>query len=168
MELARLDLPLTRLDAAPAVITASTARVLISCPDASTVVTAAWLSVRLTSSVGVWLRLGPGYSAALAARDVATLSHLLELSDAVVDGPAAPSEAELVRALLTEDPVDFANDAGTLRGAYNRPAPPRPLRVWALVHDALVCDGVRLDEVSREETPAGTLTTYRGALGAGR
>ncbi|MGC1420496.1 MAG: hypothetical protein WA786_10315 [Acidimicrobiales bacterium] len=160
MELARLDLPLTRLDAAPAVITASTARVLISCPDASTVVTAAWLSVRLTSSVGVWLRLGPGYSAALAARDVATLSHLLELTDAVIEGAAPPSEADLVRALLTEDPVDFANDAGTLTGAYNRPAPPRPVEVWSVVDGDLVALGQRLRHAGSRETPAGTITLF--------
>ena len=101
------------------------------------------------------------FSAPLAARDVATLSWLVQLDRVVVAAADnASAHADVVRALLTNDEVNFANDVATLRGAYNRPAPPRPLEVWHYDASTLRHEDVVLVERSRVTTAAGELTIF--------
>ncbi|MDE3065553.1 MAG: hypothetical protein KGJ36_07775 [Acidobacteriota bacterium] len=159
MELRRLVAPLAARDAVPALAAGSP--MVLACPDGSAVMVAASLRERLGSPLGVWLSVSASYPAALAARDVATLSHLIDLEHVVVDGENASASAAAVRALLSDEPVDFANEAATLRGAYNRPAPPRPVRVWSVDGDALVGDGIRLRARGRAASGAGEVTSYR-------
>jgi hypothetical protein len=130
MELVRLVAPLEHRDALVALSLASTA--LFDCSDADTVITVASLRDRLTTDVGVWLRVSADYSAQLCARDVKTLSHLVALRHVVIDAESrSRAHAEIVRALLTNDEINFTNELVTIRGAYNRPAPPAPLTVWS-------------------------------------
>jgi hypothetical protein len=160
MELHRLDVALARRDRVAGVVAGVAGAVVLSCRDASSVMVAASLRDQLTRSLGVWVDVGDDYGAALAARDVATLSWLIDLDHVVVAGDDARGQADVVRALLTNDEVNFANSAGTLRGAYNRPAPPRPVRVWALEGRAVVVGATRLEPDEPSETPAGELTVY--------
>ncbi len=132
MQLWHLRVTLDRLDGVAALRVEHP--LVVSCVDADTVIALASLEGRLSDSLGIWLHLNEGYSAQLAARDVATLSHLIDLTHVVITSDTAAEErAEVVRALLSEDVVDFTNAVANLRGAYNRPAPPRPLTVWS--HD---------------------------------
>jgi hypothetical protein len=90
---------------------------------------------------GIWLEASEGYPAALIARDVKTLSHLMHLGAVVVDASSnAAQHAEVVRRLLSDDTVDLSNDVATLSGAVNRPAPPRPVRVWHVTDEGLCRD----------------------------
>jgi hypothetical protein len=109
---------------------------------------------------GLWLRVDEDYPAALAARDVATLAWLTDLSDVVIESAHASAHAAVVEALLTNDEVNFANEVATLRGAYNRPAPPRAVRVWYESHGEIICADQRLIERGRRESVAGVLTDY--------
>ena len=123
MALVRLVTTLARLD--EVATHANETPIVLEVRDADTVIAAASLKDRLSAPVGVWLALSDGYLAQLVARDVATLSWLIELDVVVVSGPRAVEGAEVVRALLSDDEVNFTNDVATIRGAYNRPAPPR-------------------------------------------
>ena len=80
---------------------------------------------------GVWLDGYEGYPPQLMARDIKTLSHLIALGHVIVscDGPAQPYAA-VVRALLTDQVVNFRNEVATLTNAVNRPAPRRPITLW--------------------------------------
>ncbi|CAB4878290.1 unannotated protein [freshwater metagenome] len=69
----------------------------------------------------------PAYPAALLARDLATMAHLAPLSQVIVVGTL--DDAVVVAALLTNEPVTMSTTAGSLREAYNRPAPPTPIEV---------------------------------------
>ena len=109
---------------------------------------------------GLWLRVDEDYPASLAARDVATLAWLTDLSDVVIESANAPAHAAVVEALLTNDEVNFVNDVVTLRGAYNRPAPPRAVRVWYASHNEIISADQRLVERGRRESVAGELTDY--------
>jgi hypothetical protein len=142
MALARLLAPLAQVNAVADYV--NDHAVTFGCTDADTVIAAAALRERVVRPLGLWLVLSRDYSAQLAARDIATLSWLLPIDQVVVEGGAdAPAHAEIVRALLTNDEVNIVNDAATIRGAYNRPAPPTPIEVWSF-------DGsdVRLGEIS--------------------
>jgi hypothetical protein len=130
MALARLLFPLASLDALAGY--ASDHDVVVGCTDADTVIAVAALRGRLSRPIGVWLTLSEDYAAPLAARDVATLSWLVAISDVVVErGADAPAHADVVSALLTNDEVTIINDAAAIRGAYNRPAPPTQVNVWS-------------------------------------
>ena len=87
-----------------------------------------------SAALGLWLTVDAAYPASIAARDVKTLSWLVRLTDVVVasaDGHAR-EHAEILRALLTDDLVDFSNSVATLTSAYNRPAPPEMIEVrWS-------------------------------------
>ena len=109
---------------------------------------------------GIWLRVDEDYPAALAARDVATCSWLTTLEHVVIEGENAAAQAAVVAALLTNDEVNFANEAATLRGAYNRPAPPRPITVWHATGETLVAGETRLTLAGRRDSAAGELTDY--------
>ena len=85
---------------------------------------------RTLGPLGPWLSLGEDYPASMAARDIATLSWLADFDHVVIAGERASEQAAVVRAMLTDDEVNLASDVLSLRGAYNRPAPPRPITVW--------------------------------------
>ena len=91
------------------------------------------LAARGVDGAGPWLRVGPDYPASLAARDLATLAWVVDVTDAVVEGPDALEQARVVRAMLGEDPVSLESPVATLVAAYNRPAPPHAIAVWAWV-----------------------------------
>jgi len=82
--------------------------VVLQCSDADTVMAAATLGGELDRPIGVWLEISPGYTAALCARDVATLSWLIDLEHVVVAATEkSRSHADVVEALLTNDEVNF-------------------------------------------------------------
>jgi hypothetical protein len=159
MELVHLAAPFARL--ADVARLAQAQRLVYSCIDANTVICAASLREQLAGPVGVWLEISQDYTAQLAARDVATLSWIIELGDVVVGASAmAEQHAEVVRALLTNDEVNFTNDAATLVKAYNRPAPPSALNVWSWDGAALRCGDVVLARVATTTLDVGELTQF--------
>jgi len=109
---------------------------------------------------GLWLVVDEDYPAPLAARDVATVSWLTTLEHVVIEGENAAAAAAVVAALLTNDEVNFANEVATLRGAYNRPAPPRPITLWYAAGEAIVAGATRLTLSGRRSSAAGELSDY--------
>jgi hypothetical protein len=81
--------------------------------------------------VGIWLEVGESYPAALCARDIATLCWLVDLREVVIAGDDADAQAEVVRAMLSDEEITFSNKVANIVRAYNRPAPPKPIRVWS-------------------------------------
>jgi hypothetical protein len=158
MALVRLDARFTSLDAL--VATANVRPVVVALTDADPIVTLGSLHDVLVRPIGVWLELSQGYSAQMAARDVATLSWLVPLDTAVVSSPSPESSARVFEALLTDDEVNFANEVATLTGAYNRPAPPVPITVWSFDGEQLRRGDEVLRETSTESSDAGELTIY--------
>jgi hypothetical protein len=135
--------------------------VLFQCTDAETVLVAASLVDRLTSDVGVWLTITSAYPAQLAARDVATLAAIVPLRHVVVEASTQSDEhADVVRALLTNDEVNFTNGVAHIAGAYNRPAPPAPVTVWRYDDERLVSGDDVLTQRGIEESDAGELTFF--------
>lgn len=159
MELCRVTLDLANLSDVPGLI-ADEARPVLRCRDANTVEAAAWLQRDLVGPLGVWLDVSGEYPAQLAARDLATLSWIIDVGDVVVAGVDATSQLEIVRVLLTNDEVNFANQLVTLRGAYNRPAPPRPLTLWSAEGTVLQSVDHRLVERSSRTTAGATFTVF--------
>jgi hypothetical protein len=158
MELVRLVASLEHRDALVALSRDSTA--LFDCGDADTVIVVASLRERLTTEVGVWLRVSADYSAQLCARDVKTLSHLVALRHVVIDAESRSiAHAEIVRALLTNDEVNLDSELATIRGAYNRPAPPAPLTVWSAEDGTLTCETSTL-RAERSTSHDGVELTY--------
>jgi len=132
MELTRLTAPLAHLGEAATLVSEKTGPIVIKCSDANSVMAVASLSGQLARPVGVWLEVSSEYSASLAARDVATLSWLIDLEHVVIGAEQlASSHADVVDALLTDDEVNFANEVAVIAKAYNRPAPPKPVTVWS-------------------------------------
>jgi hypothetical protein len=158
MELVRLVAPLAHRDA---LVTLSLESITVfDCSDADTVIVLASLREQLASEVGVWLRVGPGYSAQLCARDVKTLSHLVALRHVVIEAARhAAAHAEIVRALLTNDEVNFQNELASIRAAYNRPAPPAPITVWSHEEGTLTSELASL-AATRSLTRDGAALTY--------
>ena len=85
---------------------------------------------RSLGPLGPWLSLGEHYPASMAARDIATLSWLADFDHVVIAGERASEQATVVRAMLSDDEINLETDVLNVRGAYNRPAPPRPITVW--------------------------------------
>ena len=159
MELARLLAPLTRLDEIAGYL--NDHDVAFGCTDADTVIAAAALRGRVTRPIGLWLVLSDDYAAQLAARDVATLSWLVPVRQVVIErGLDAPAHAEVVRALLTNDEVSIVNDAASIRGAYNRPAPPAPIEVASFNGSELRLDATVLAAASHESLAFGERTDF--------
>jgi hypothetical protein len=157
MELVRLVAPLAERDELVSLVTPET---LIRCSDADTIIVAASLGDQLRGPLGVWLTVSADYSAQLCARDVKTLSHLVDLATVVIEADDRPFLcAEIVRALLTNDEVNFSNDLATIRGAYNRPAPPAPIAVWSFEDGVLASGGVSL-RAGRTESRGAVQLTY--------
>jgi hypothetical protein len=127
MELVHLVVPLERR--ADAIALSHECTILFQCADGDTVMAMASLSGDL-GACGVWLDVSTDYPAQMVARDVKTLSTLVPLRHVVVESSRAEEHADVVRALLTNDEVNFTNDVATIRGAYNRPVPPHPITVW--------------------------------------
>jgi len=94
-----------------------------------------------SGSWGVWLEHSAHYPAPMIARDVKTLSHLMDLDHIVLYGEKTEAAAEIVRAMLSDDVVTMTNAAATLVGATNHPAPPRPVAVWATSGPFGITDG---------------------------
>jgi hypothetical protein len=157
----RLSIARTVLEQVPQFIADHDVAVVFDCVDANTIICAAALKDQWTSPIGVWLEVSHDYPAQMCARDVKTLSWLVELENVVVSADDdAQSHAQVVRALLTNDEVNLSNEVATLSGAYNRPAPPRALRVWSSTRGVLESDGVRLSELSVTANELGELTSY--------
>jgi hypothetical protein len=167
MELARLTCPLAARERVGELAAASAGPLVVDCPDASAAVLTAWLGARVGGPLGIWLRVSEGYRAALAARDVATLAWLVDLELVVVEGERAAEQAEVVAALLSDEEVTFANAVATLRGAYNRPAPPRTIQVWSYDGTSLAREGDVLVEVGSTPSPAGEVTLFADSGASG-
>ena len=153
----RLEGSLSRRTEIPAVVAGSDDVVLLG--GAAPALVLASLSGGVAPR-GLWLEVDSDYPAPLAARDVATLAWLSTLEHVVIEGEHAPAQAAAVAALLTNDEVTFSNEVVDLRGAYNRPAPPRPITLWYAQGDAIVSGEARLVARSRRSSPAGELTDY--------
>lgn len=136
--------------------------VVLSFDDADTVTTVASLKDDLTGPVGVWLTLDSAYLAQMAARDVKTLSWIVDLRVVVISAETkAKDRAEVVRQLLTNDEVNFTNDVAHLVAAYNRPAPPQVIEVWSWDGRELATPGQSLRQKSSENAEAGELSIFR-------
>jgi hypothetical protein len=161
MELTRLSAPLAQVGRVARIVSEETGPIVLSCSDANSVMAAASLHGQLNRPIGVWIDITLGYSAALAARDVATLSWLIDLEHVVVSAEhQATSHAQVVAALLTDDEVNFSNDVATISKAYNRPAPPKPVTVWSFDGDCLRHGETTLVEFSGASFDNVTLTTF--------
>src|SRR5665213_377750 len=135
--------------------------VVFQCSDADTVEVAASLVDRLTADFGVWLVVSKEYSAQVAARDVATLAAIVPLRHVVVAASSQSHEhADVLRALLTNDEVNFTNSVASIVGAYNRPAPPAPIRVWSYDDERLVSGDDVYSKRDVEASDAGELTYF--------
>jgi hypothetical protein len=156
MELVRLDFPFEQRSSAAWLTHELT--ILLHCSSADTVMVAASLAEDL-AECGIWLDVSGDYSAQIAARDVKTLATMIALRHVVIESPTALEHAEVVRALLSDAPVNFSNEVATLRGAYNRPAPPSPLTVWSY-EGRLRSGETTLIATSTEATGVGELTFF--------
>jgi hypothetical protein len=159
MALARLLAPLAQLDDVAGYVNDHT--VVFGCTDADTVIAVAALRERVARPLGLWLRLSDDYSAQLAARDIATLSWLVAIDQVVIEqGRDAPAHAQVVRALLTNDEVNVTNEVATIRGAYNRPAPPTSIDVWSFNGSELRLAATVLAASSNESLAFGERTDF--------
>ena len=79
---------------------------------------------------GVWWTLDPGYSPALIARDIATLSHLGVIERIAVEGDRAHDALEVISAMLNDEPVTMNTPFGELIGAVNRPSISRAIDLY--------------------------------------
>jgi hypothetical protein len=135
--------------------------VLFECLDAETVLMAASFVDRFTSDFGVWLTVTSAYPAQLVARDVATLAAIVPLRHVVIDASSRADErADVVRALLTNDEVNFTNGVARIVGAFNRPAPPLPVTVWSHDDGRLVSGDELLTQRRAESNDAGEMTFF--------
>jgi len=159
MELRRLDVAVGDLERVAEVARSLAGPLVLSSSDGAAAVLAAALSHE-APGLGVWLDLDDGYGAPMAARDVATLSWLTTLEHVVVDGANAPELAAVLAAMLTDEAVDLDSPVATLRGAYNRPAPPAPVTLWWAHGDEVTCATRTLVRRDAHVTPAGELTLY--------
>jgi hypothetical protein len=135
----------------------SDATPVFRCNDADTAIVLGSWSDALTSEIGVWLRVTDGYRAQIVARDVRTLSVMMNLRHVVIEAADRANEhADIVRVLVRGDEANFSNSVATLSHAFSRPAPPRRLTVWSYENDELTSSQGTLREV-----PAGALSDAR-------
>lgn len=160
MELVHLSTSLAHLDEATAWVNEQSSPVLVSLDDADTVIGAAGVKDQWRVALGVWLEVNEGYTASLCARDVKTLSWLLDLEHVVVSARHAQAHAQVVAAMLSNDEVNLVNDVASIRGAFNRPAPPRPVRVWSFEGEMLASDGEVLRANSTSRLAIGEVTVF--------
>jgi hypothetical protein len=107
------------------------AEVLVSVTGAATPSIVTALADSWTRPVGMWLHIDSGYSASLTARDVATVSWLVDLSAVVLssDDGRARDHAQVVAALLSGEATSIERGAVRVTEAFNRPAPRTAVRV---------------------------------------
>jgi hypothetical protein len=161
MELTRLTAPLAQLGDVASHVSAHANMVVLECSDADTIMAAATLSGELDRPIGVWLEITSGYTAAICARDLATLSWLIDVEHVVVAArEKSQSHADVVEALLTNDEVNITNDVAVIAHAYNRPAPPKPITVWNFDGTAVRRGVTELIESSGARFAEITLTTF--------
>ena len=161
MALSRLTFTLERLDQVPSVLATSSDPLSVCCVDATTVVAVASIGEQLGAPLGLWLNVTAEYPGALIARDVKTLSWLVDLAHVVISAPRdALQHAEVVAALLTNDQVNFTNHVARLEGAYNRPAPPRPVVIWSFDGTHLRHGEYQFAERVTRPTAAGDVTQF--------
>jgi hypothetical protein len=161
MELTRLSAPLSQVGSVARVVSEEAGPIVLSCSDANSIMAAASLHGLLDRPIGVWVEITPGYSASIAARDVATLSWLIDLDHVVVSAEhQAVSHAQVVEALLSDDEVNFSNEVAQISKAFNRPAPPQPVTVWSYDGDSLSHGETTLVEFSGAHFDDVTLTTF--------
>ncbi len=132
----------TRWSEAPRAVANEAGWVSVDFPGASTSMIVAAEATSWTAPVAPWLHVSSKMSASLVAREIGTLSHLVELNDVVLtssDGELS-SHARIIHELLTSDPATITNSAASIVNAYNRPLPPRPLTIW-------ICSGLSSDDV---------------------
>lgn len=79
---------------------------------------------------GIWWELSSGYSPALIARDIATLSHLGAFDHIAINGEMSEEAVEVIAALLRDEPVTMSSAFGDLEGAMNRPAITQDIDVY--------------------------------------
>jgi hypothetical protein len=158
MQLARLDVTSAELEGLPVLVSEQDRPLVIRVNDADTVTILAGVSAEWAGSWGVWLRADEDYPAALIARDVKTLAALMEIDHVVIEAASdVRSHAEVVSAMLSDDEVTLHNAVANITAAYNRPAPPRPVRVWSVEGDTLVHE----ERVLRHREVRGAVTFYR-------
>jgi hypothetical protein len=161
MAMKRLDSPLVALDSLVDLVDETAGPLVLRCLDGDSVMMAGALHGRCTRSVGVWLEVSDGYHASLAARDVATLAWLIELDLVVISAEShASSHADVVRALLTNDEVNFSNDVAVIKHAYNRPAPPTEVAVWSYDGTTLISGDTHLHETAATTDHGVTVTIF--------
>jgi hypothetical protein len=160
MQIARLTLPFASLSRAVRVIDEESMAVVLHVEDANSVIGVASLKDDLHRGLGIWLEVSKDYPASLAARDVKTLSWLVELSDVVVSGSNASSNARVLEALLSDDEVSIVTDDAVITKAYNRPAPPRLIRVWHADGASLVSGEQVVTIIATRTSDAGELTYF--------
>ncbi|MFZ1062544.1 MAG: hypothetical protein WAN30_03645 [Acidimicrobiales bacterium] len=154
-----LSTSLAHLEDATAWVNDQSSPVVLSVSDADTVIVVAALNDRWRSPIGVWLEVGDGYSASLCARDVKTLSWMVDLEHVVVSASEASEHARIVAAMLTDDEVNIVTPVAAIRGAFNRPAPPRALRVWSFDGATLRSDHEQLRPTTSRES-FGDVTSF--------
>jgi hypothetical protein len=84
------------------------------------------------SPVAPWLHIDSDMSASLVARELGTLSFLVDLRDVVLssgDGHIK-SHARIVHELLKSDPASLTTPVATIDHAFNRPLPLRVPTIW--------------------------------------
>ncbi|NNN07988.1 MAG: hypothetical protein HKL85_02200 [Acidimicrobiaceae bacterium] len=158
MQLARLDVTSTELEDLPVLVSEEDRPLVIRVSDADAVTILAGVSAEWAGSWGVWLRASDDYPASLIARDVKTLAALMEIDHVVIEAAHdAHAHAEIVTAMLSDDEVTVHNSVATITGAYNRPAPPRPVCVWSVEEDTLV----HAERVLHRSESRGKITIFR-------
>jgi hypothetical protein len=134
--------------------------VIVRCRDADTVLAVASWRASIDRDIGVWLVIDDDYPAQLAARDLKTLAAIVPLTRVVIEAASMVDQhADVVAAMLTNDEVNLSNEVVELRGAYNRPAPPRRIDVWRY-RDGDLAAGDRTLRVSRSEALEWAELTY--------
>ena len=86
---------------------------------------------------------------------------LVRIERVVIEhGLEAPAHADVVAALLTNDEVTIVNEVATIRGAYNRPAPPTAIDVWSFNGSQLRLGETVLSASSNESLAFGERTDF--------
>ena len=161
MVIAHLSTTLEKRDLLADFVTSQSCTVALSFDDVDTIVGVASLKDRWQGPLGVWLRIGPDYSASIAARDVKTLSWIVELTDVIIHGGHdVKHHSAIVQALLGDDEVNLKNQVASIRHAFNRPAPPRALKIWSWNGSELAHGDEVLHRVSRLDLNVGELESF--------
>jgi hypothetical protein len=116
----------------PSTVGSGDGRILLASVDGLLPMVLGAMSNQLTTPIAVWTQIDSDYSSPLAARDLGTLSWLVDLRDVVVSTTVGDVQdhAAVIAALLRDDNVTMVTPSVSVTEAYNRPLPPRPLTVW--------------------------------------